>query len=109
MAMTGGDAPGDERFIAFQINEARSVMAGACENIAIAALQRRARNHAMAALIAQVLDPGGDCLEPGLAIGIGERRAALHFLDIGSGVKPIAVLKTPAEFLRKKRGDCCLA
>src|SRR5947209_8415424 len=96
---------GNERLVAFEVNKAHRGMAGAGQNVAIAALERRACDDTMSAFPAQIVDPSCDRLKPGLAIGIGQRRPLLHFLDIGFGVKPIAVLEAPAEFLSQQSGD----
>jgi hypothetical protein len=109
MAMPGGHPLGDERLVAFEINKTHGVMARAGQNVAIAALQRRARDDAVPARVPQVFDPGSDRFQPRLAVGIAQGRAAFHLLDIGLRMKPIAVFKTPAEFLCEQRGDGCLA
>ena len=46
---------------------------------------------------AQLVDPGSDRGEPGLAVLIGQRRAARHLGDILGRVKGIGVAEGPAE------------
>ena len=109
MAVARRNPLGNERLVAFEINKPHRVMAGAGKNVAIAALECRACDDAISAFGAEIIDPSCDRLKPRQTIGIGQRDAAFHFLDIGFGMKPVAIFKAPAELLGEERGDRRLA
>lgn len=48
-------------------------------------------------------------LEPGKAISIREWDAIAHLLNVGRGMKAVAVGKHPAQLLRQEAADGCLS
>src|SRR5262249_58638403 len=76
---------------AFEIDDA-DVGALADQDIAIGAFERRACDGAMVAGAPRRIDPGGDALQPGPAILVGEGLPAPHFLDPRLRLEPAALL-----------------
>ena len=108
MLMTGGNTTCDERLVAFQVDQA-DVDATADQNIPVAALQRGAGDDGVSARKARVVDPAGDRRQPGPAILVRERDAAMHLVDVGGRMKPIGVLELPPKARREQRSDRRLA
>src|SRR5689334_23192869 len=79
------------------------------EPVAIGALEGRAGDHPMLAAPPLMVDPGGDRIEPGPAVGIGERRAGAHLLDVLQRMKAVTVPEGPSEALGEALADRRLA
>ena len=79
------------------------------EDVAIAAFQGRAGHDARLAVRPPIVNPLRDASQPGQAVGIGERRAALHLLDVFGRMQRIAFLVGPAQFRGQPRRDRGLA
>src|SRR6185312_3086473 len=73
------EPPGDQVPIALEIDEA-DIGAATDQDIAIGTLERRASDGAMIPDAPRRVDPGGDAVQPGPAILVGERHAAVHLL-----------------------------
>src|SRR5262245_63280078 len=82
----------DQVPLALQIDDAH-VDAIADQDIAISPFERRASDGAMIADAPGRVDPGGNAVQPGPAVLIGERQAAVHLLDVGRRVEPVALLE----------------
>src|SRR4029077_2989856 len=108
MIVAGGNAPRDQVAPAFEKNNAH-VAPRADQYVAIGALERRAGDDPVIAGFSGVVDPGGDGAQPRPAILIGQRLAVMHFLDVGLGMKPVAVLVGPMQPMGQHRGDRALA
>src|SRR6266571_2631716 len=108
VTVAGGHASRDQRLAALQIDETY-VPAAVDDDVAIAALERRAGEHDVPAGAARFVDERGDGVEPRPAVLVGERDALVHLLDIGGRVEPIAVLEFPAEAPGQQRADGALA
>src|SRR5262249_32287224 len=54
-------------------------------------------------------DPGGNAVQPGPAVLIGERQAAVHLLDVGRRVEPVALLEDPVQPVCEHRRNRTLA
>src|SRR5215471_1694570 len=93
---------------ALEIDDA-DVGALADQDIAIGAFERRACDGAMVAGAPSRVDPGGDALQPGPAILVGERLPAVHFLDVRLRVEPIALLENPVQPVSEHRCNRALA
>src|SRR5262249_36198497 len=93
---------------AFEIDDA-DVGALADQDIAIGAFERRACDGAMVAGAPSRVDPGGDALQPGPAILVGERLPGVHLLDVGLRVEPVALLEDPIQPVGEHRRDRALA
>src|SRR4051812_3705307 len=102
--MPGGDAARDQGFVALEINQPH-VGAIADENIAVSTLERRAGDDAVSPGTAPLVNPGSDRIQPGPAILIGEGNAAMHLVDVGSGMKPIGVRELPSKTRCQERAD----
>src|SRR5262245_10510887 len=74
------ESPRDQVPIALEIDEA-DIGAVTDQDIAVGTLERRARDGAMVADPPRRVDPGGDAVQPGPAILVGERHTAVHLLD----------------------------
>src|SRR5262249_6409623 len=81
MAVTRGNPARDQVLAPFEIDETH-VRALIDENVAIGTLERGAGDDTMIAGFARRVDPGGNGLEPGPAVLVGERDAAVHLLDV---------------------------
>jgi hypothetical protein len=76
MLMTGSDTARDQLLIALAIDQT-DVGTIANRNIAVAALQSGACDDAVCARTTAVVDPSGDCVQPGPTILIGKGHAGL--------------------------------
>ena len=83
-------------------DEADAGRAGA-DPVAIAAAQRRAGDDQAGRPLRLVGEARGDALEPGPAVGVGERRAGLHAGDALRRMQAVAVDEAEAERLRRCR------
>jgi hypothetical protein len=90
-----------------QVDEAH--VARALDPLAIAALQRRAREDHVARLRCHLAQPVDDAVEPRPAIVVGERDAGAHLLDVGGRMQVVRVDQRPAEGGRERRADRRLA
>ena len=79
------------------------------QDIAIGALERRASHGAMIAGTPSRVDPSGNALQPGPAVLIGEWFTAVHLLDVGRRVEPVALLENPIEPVCKHQCNRALA
>src|SRR5262249_43911278 len=79
------------------------------DDLAIRSLERGTRDDARLLLCALTVNPGGDALEPRLAVRIGQRNARMHLGDIGLRVEQVAFLESPAEARRQFLSDRGLA
>ena len=104
MLMAGGDTACDQRLVTLEIDQT-DVCTITDQNIAVAALQRGARDDAMSARTTRLVDPGGDRIQPGPTILIGERNTAVHLVDVGGRMKPIGVLELPSQMQCEERAD----
>src|SRR6185312_16655319 len=75
------------------------------QHIAVAALERGARDDAVPARTTRLVDPGGDRILPGPTITIGKRNAIMHLVDVRSRMKPIGVLELPSEMGSQQRSN----
>ena len=104
MVMTGGETACDESLIPFEINQA-DVRPVPNQDIAISSFQCGTGNDAVPARSARLVDPGGNRVQPGPAILIGQRNAGVHFVDIGRRMKPVCIFEFPAKAQSEKRSD----
>ena len=75
----------------------------------MAALERRACDHAKLAEMPPAVDPGGDLLKPEPPVARVERVAGIYFGDVRRRMEVVAFLKKPVEPLRKGCRDRRLA
>jgi hypothetical protein len=87
---------GDKGAAATQVDQP-NLRPVADDDIAIAPLQGGTGDDPGPAFRALAIDPGGHCFEPGLAVGVGQSNAGVHFRDIGLRMEPIAFLRRPAK------------
>src|SRR6202035_3354898 len=73
------------------------------QNIAVATLQRGARDDTVSARTARLVDPGSDGAEPGPTVLVVERNAVVHLVDVRRRMKPIGVLNLPSQTAGKDR------
>ena len=102
------EPPGDQVPIALEIDEA-DIGAATDQDIAIGTLERRASDGAMIPDAPRRIDPGGDAVQPGPAILVGERHAAVHLLYVRRGVEPVALLEDPIQPMCEHHCDRALA
>src|SRR5215472_762533 len=98
----------DQVPLALEIDDA-DVRAIAEQDIAISPFERRARDGAMIADTPRRVDPGGNTMQPGPAILIGEWHAAMHLLDVRRGVERVALLEDPIQSVGEDRRNRALA
>src|SRR5579859_4971696 len=79
------------------------------EDVAIGALERRAADHHSAARIADAIDLGGNGLEPGPAVLVGQGVACAHLGDVAGRMELVGVLVWPAEPRCQRLADGGLA
>jgi hypothetical protein len=84
MLMTGGDAAGDQRLIALEIDQT-NVGAIADQSITVAPLQSGACDRAVSARTTALVDPSGDCLEPGPTILVSEETPLCILSTLATG------------------------
>src|SRR5262245_25889442 len=93
---------------ALKIDDA-DIGALANQDIAIGAFERRAGDGAMIPDAPRRVDPGGNAMQPGPAVLIGQRLAGVHLPDVGLRVEPVAVLVDPVQPVREHRRNRALA
>src|SRR5271168_269356 len=96
MLVAGGDTACDQRLVTLEVDQT-DVCTITDKNIAVAALQRGTCDDIMSTRTTRLIDPGGDRVQPGPPILVGERNAAVHLVDVGSGMEPIGVLEFPLQ------------
>lgn len=79
------------------------------DDVAIAPLQRRAGDDTSLAPLPPDIDPASNRLEPRQAVGIGQRRPALHLLHVLARVEIVTVLERAAEPFGQQAGHGGLA
>jgi hypothetical protein len=77
--------------------------------VTIGTAQRRAGDHDMAAFTSPAVDIGCDGVEPGPAVGVRQRHAGTHLVDIRRRMERISVAKGPTEPLGQQGPDGRLA
>ena len=96
MTATAGEPLRDQLARAFKINQP-NIAASADDLPPIGASQCRAGDDPALSAVTPFVDDRRNGLQPRLAIGIRERLAAPHLVDVPSGVEVIALLEFPAE------------
>jgi AcrR family transcriptional regulator len=81
----------------------------AAQDVAVRALERRARKHRRLARAPLLLDGRADRIQPRPAIFVGQRNAAMHLVLVGGAVKRIAVGIGARQALRQHLADPRLA
>src|SRR5690242_17690058 len=96
MLLARSHAPMDQIVIALEINQ---IYVGtlADNDIAIAALERRAGEHAELSALAPAVDFSGDLAQPRQPVGIGQWLAVTHLFDIGIRMQFVAFLESATE------------
>ncbi len=79
-----------------QVNEAQS-RRGAAQDVAVAALERRAGQHRAAVVASQL---AAQPLQPAGAVGVVERHALAHLLDVRSRMEFVAFDQRQSQRLR---------
>jgi outer membrane protein assembly factor BamB len=87
---------GEQVVIAIEVHE-RHTGSGSAEPVTIPASERRACHHGPTAVGKPRADLGGEPVEPGPAVGVGQGCASPHFLDVGCGMEIVAVEKVAAQ------------
>jgi len=77
---------------------------GGAQPVAIAALQRRTREHHAAARL-RLREHAGERVEPHRAVRVGERDAGAHLRDVGGRVVCVAFDERDADQARRRRAD----
>ena len=93
--------------VALEVDEAD--IAGAGDAIAVGLLQRRAREHRAAAALVHGRHFGRQPVEPGPAVGVGQRRARRHPGDVRRRMEIVAVEERPAKIRGQRLADRRLA
>jgi hypothetical protein len=83
--------------------------AAAQQRVAVAAPQRGAGHDGRFARRIALVHPGADRTEPGPAIGVGERLAAPHLLDVRGRVERVGVGERPVQLSSQQRPNGSLA
>src|SRR4029079_543389 len=86
----------DETLVSFEVDQPDAA-SGADDAVAVGALQGRARDDALPAGSASLVDPPRDCLEPRPAVLVGERHTAAHLLDVLRRMEAIGIAEWPAQ------------
>ena len=103
-----GEARGDQLDVAGQIEE-MYVRSPASEEIAIAALECRAGNHAGLAGLPPAVDPVRDLFKPGPPVPVVERMSGVHLGDVRRRMEVVAFLEGPTESISERLCDRRLA
>ena len=106
MTFSRGEPARDQFLRAVEKDDA-DILASMHEDVAIGALQRGAGDHGVLAGLADPVDLGGDGLQPGPAILVGQRLAGAHLGDVAGGVKPVAILVSPAQPFGQRFARSC--
>ena len=101
-----GEPRRDRRAVALEIDEADVARGPRTRRdpVAVGRAQRRAREHGVAVVRLHRGDLRGERVEPGPAVGVGQRRARRHLRDVLRGMKIVAVEERPAQLARRARG-----
>ncbi len=101
--------PGGDQILCAVEKDNPDIVTAMHENVAIGALQRRTSDHCPFTGFANPIDLVGNRLQPGPAILIGQRMAGAHLGHIGGGMKPVAILESPAQPFGQRFADGALA
>ena len=93
----------DQRPLAVQINDTY-LRSATGQEIAMAAPERRAGDHAARADLAAAVDPGRDLLKPGPLVTVIEWMGGVRLTDVRCRMELVTFLEWPAESLGKR---CC--
>src|SRR6478609_8626009 len=108
VAGTVRHALGEQLGGAREVDEAHGP-AGRAQQVAVRALERRARADTRAAGVGLRAQPVADGLEPGPAVVVRERRARGHLVDVRLRVELVGLGVRDAEAVREQRGHGGLA
>src|SRR5262249_61885638 len=108
MTVASRQMPGDELAAAAKIAQPH-LRPITNDDLAIGSLERGTGDDARLLHCAPAVNPGGDTLEPRLAVRVGQRNAGMHLRDIGLRVERVTLLESPAEPRRQFLGDRRLA
>jgi len=108
MAVSGGKSPANELGRPPEVDQ-RHFGPIADDDVAVAALESRAGHYSRLALCPPLVDPLSDPSQPRQPVGITERCAALHLLDIRRRMQRIAFLVGPTRAVGQPAGDRSLA
>ena len=104
VALAGREPFGDQPLRPLQIHE--SNLATVADDLpTVAALQRRAGDHAAFAAVAPTLDYLRDCSEPWCPVAIGERLPTFHLCHVFGRVEAVTLGEFPAELLGQPLPD----
>src|SRR5215831_3589940 len=83
----------DQLTRALQVDDA-DVEALANQHVAIGALECRTGDGTMISSAPGCVDPCGNAMQPGPAVLVCKRLAAMHLPDVGRRVEPVAILRS---------------
>src|SRR5438309_2209456 len=77
------------------------------DEIAVRALEGRARNESVFSSVKALLNPIGDLREPGPAVGVRKRPSCSHLLDVRLRVERVPLFDRPPQPAGNNRADRC--